>query len=107
DFVITRIRPPSHSSFFPYTTLFRSLIHRVWRTSDWHRTSDLPMSPRPGGPAALTKAKASTGRRGICFLTHTSAMRSAIAMAEVRSEEHTSELQSRRDLVCRLLREKT
>src|SRR5690349_24013433 len=82
------IRRPPRSTLFPYTTLFRSvLVH----------PEELPESVL--GYEAVDgivwfDADANTistaGRKGL----------------EARSEEHTSELQSRRDLVCRLLLEK-
>src|SRR5690349_23970928 len=75
------IRRPPRSTLFPYTTLFRSSL--------------LPFSPRRGRSPQLQRAGAGLlhyyrGRR----------------RRRPRSEEHTSELQSRRDLVCRLLLEK-
>src|SRR2546422_8334483 len=81
------IRRPPRSTLFPYTTLFRSVICPAW--------TSLTV---PGG-------RSSTGQ------TMTSATR-ALAQFELvepgplRSEEHTSELQSRLHLVCRLLLEK-
>src|SRR5206468_11046750 len=93
------IRRPPRSTLFPYTTLFRSLDARdllvsASRCGDpvlyiddrwlYERTADLPSNPDEdaifSGPAVRV-----TGER---------------------SEEHTSELQSRSDLVCRLLLEK-
>src|SRR5690349_23019429 len=83
------IRRPPRSTLFPYTTLFRS--------STRQKRSSTPSPARAGltwscGPTE-TPPEIST----------TSAASSAPAS---RSEEHTSELQSRRDLVCRLLLEK-
>src|SRR5438132_3007564 len=84
------IRPPPRSTLFPYTTLFRSapLRRRRRSRSDWSlcRTgasrsdSGARDPPRDPLPAASSRGK--------------------------RSEEHTSELQSHSDLVCRLLLEK-
>src|SRR5438132_12993164 len=76
------IRPPPRSTLFPYTTLFRS--HQGGAVGD-----------RGGGLRRVQHAKRAArlrrrGRRG----------------AGPRSEEHTSELQSHSDLVCRLLLEK-
>src|SRR5690349_24223753 len=77
------IRRPPRSTLFPYTTLFRSL--RVERGRDeGHRLL------RHGLGVALQAGCAMGLRRRV----------------RRRSEEHTSELQSRRDLVCRLLLEK-
>src|SRR2546430_11068954 len=73
------IRRPPRSTLFPYTTLFRSLLRRR------ARGPSLP-SLRPGSITLKWKRRAS--RR------------------QERSEEHTSELQSQSNLVCRLLLEK-
>src|SRR3712207_7923746 len=79
------IRRPPRSTLFPYTTLFRSLKGLAnRRTRDW-------IVKYITGPEKLRSQKD----------------RAAIALAEkYRSEEHTSELQSRQYLVCRLLLEK-
>src|SRR5438874_10105652 len=79
------IRPPPRSTLFPYTTLFRSPRRRSWP----HR-ADARESTRP---ARRARADHRPAHRSVC-------------RDEGRSEEHTSELQSRRDLVCRLLLEK-
>src|SRR2546428_10023008 len=74
------IRRPPRSTLFPYTTLFRS-------------------------PLNLSKPRLISGRSiiGIACANTVSATANFICL---RSEEHTSELQSRSDLVCRLLLEK-
>src|SRR5689334_24793104 len=76
------IRRPPRSTLFPYTTLFRSVRHRV-------RRSHLPR-PRQGLDQAPRRAPLDPRR----------------APELRRSEEHTSELQSQFHLVCRLLLEK-
>src|SRR2546430_10755524 len=81
------IRRPPRSTLFPYTTLFRSP----------HRTHD---SRPPGRSAELVTAR--TAYRS-CRARCRSARGSR---APRRSEEHTSELQSQSNLVCRLLLEK-
>src|SRR5258708_22032818 len=92
------IRRPPRSTLFPYTTLFRSLIFsfhddRVSRTRHGHLTW------RQLG----RKDSSGIGARGsLLFL----ASISRIFFFCVRSEEHTSELQSPDHLVCRLLLEK-
>src|SRR3989442_7610450 len=87
------IRRPPRSTLFPYTTLFRSQIeHRVHL--------DLPCE-RKGG--RVTDATLPPDRREPFRVPRHYPGRFP---REVRSEEHTSELQSRPHLVCRLLLEK-
>src|SRR5688572_31692091 len=86
------IRPPPRSTLFPYTTLFRSL--RASR----HRPGGVRQVPAGG---ARQVGKGHQGRRdqaGVGMAAQASEFR--------RSEEHTSELQSQSNLVCRLLLEK-
>src|SRR5690349_23836429 len=81
SFFFLMLRRPPRSTLFPYTTLFRSRLMRL---------------DKPIGtllllwPTLWALWLASDGRPA----------------GRIRSEEHTSELQSRRDLVCRLLLEK-
>src|SRR2546428_10313009 len=91
------IRRPPRSTLFPYTTLFRSSSARLLR-----RAVDLLSCRSAGGAATRFTAQAGRGRRHHYASSH----RPACAVNRVRSEEHTSELQSRSDLVCRLLLEK-
>src|SRR3712207_7072364 len=87
------IRRPPRSTLFPYTTLFRS-PPRGSRARQWYGRRDLSgRPPRPTAPPQWPLA-AAPGH---------GARQSAVAP---RSEEHTSELQSRQYLVCRLLLEK-
>src|SRR2546429_9342967 len=86
-FFFLMIRRPPRSTLFPYTTLFRSvswppplaepLSWPAWPPAQWW--------PRPARPPAFSPDRANGSNR---------------------SEEHTSELQSRLHLVCRLLLEK-
>src|SRR5258707_10197663 len=78
------IRRPPRSTLFPYTTLFRSE-----RASEPRRTTRRLFTPR-----VKRRAKAPVSPLA------------GAALAITRSEEHTSELQSRQYLVCRLLLEK-
>src|SRR5690606_41171251 len=93
--LVSLLRRPRPSSFFPYTTLFRSL--------GWNR---LPGGLCPGGSHSLLldiwyqQGLGGTQRRG--GHPHPAFLQ----MGNDRSEEHTSELQSRENLVCRLLLEK-
>src|SRR5258708_29911063 len=74
------IRRPPRSTLFPYTTLFRSIVPRMMPTIQWPtRYSTIPL-----------------GVRNVCLTL----------FDQMRSEEHTSELQSPDHLVCRLLLEK-
>src|SRR3712207_8256409 len=96
------IRRPPRSTLFPYTTLFRS---RGRRTAADRRG---PARPAPG-QHALAAAVGPTARRvGGPRLAPADADLPAPGrpLPAVRSEEHTSELQSRQYLVCRLLLEK-
>src|SRR5687768_18108831 len=85
------IRPPPRSTLFPYTTLFRSQQQLVAAerdrlvnlAEDFLEAEDVPV---------------------VC--AHRSVERAEVASRDARSEEHTSELQSRLHLVCRLLLEK-
>src|SRR3712207_8218007 len=91
------IRRPPRSTLFPYTTLFRS----VWTAAD---PRSAPRYPHAGGGTARAgnaRSPRSPRRRG----RGDSGNRRSSADTG-RSEEHTSELQSRQYLVCRLLLEK-
>src|SRR5438874_7687689 len=89
-----RRRPP-RSTLFPYTTLFRSLLaaHRHHVVHQLEFGAREPAGPSP--PDAPLRLELDAGGEP----------RPARDGA-ARSEEHTSELQSRRDIVCRLLLEK-
>src|SRR5690349_24210886 len=85
------IRRPPRSTLFPYTTLFRSLLDLLICAQK--------VTDRDGGDFSGLGLWITEGARRYgwkCDGSH----------AVLRSEEHTSELQSRRDLVCRLLLEK-
>src|SRR3712207_7518187 len=89
-FFFLMIRRPPRSTLFPYTTLFRSPVSRF--------ILGLSGSGRPVAGSISTFLVRSTLVGGSCAF--------AGSLARVRSEEHTSELQSRQYLVCRLLLEK-
>src|SRR3712207_8229636 len=82
------IRRPPRSTLFPYTTLFRSRGSGCWWTI---RRGCIGFEAVRYAPAALT---------------HPTVRLSSSLRDPTRSEEHTSELQSRQYLVCRLLLEK-
>src|SRR5438034_2515011 len=88
------IRLPPRSTLFPYTTLFRSLARAL--------------SARPvRGPDRGRRRAPRRGRwRGDPVPLGRAAARAARSHGARRSEEHTSELQSHSELVCRLLLEK-
>src|SRR2546422_4056316 len=79
------IRRPPRSTLFPYTTLFRSL-------PSWPGAATSPLSCRCCSPSRICRVP--------------SVEQSSTRITSLRSEEHTSELQSRLHLVCRLLLEK-
>src|SRR3712207_8755647 len=86
------IRRPPRSTLFPYTTLFRSRTG----TPTLRAALASPPTPKIQFP---TRVRASTHvARTVIAIHHRTVM--------LRSEEHTSELQSRQYLVCRLLLEK-
>src|SRR3712207_7783991 len=83
------IRRPPRSTLFPYTTLFRSLLG----------------GQKCGSPGAESGSP-QRGHRGLPAAITSKLLLSSAAIWRRRSEEHTSELQSRQYLVCRLLLEK-
>src|SRR3712207_8845763 len=92
------IRRPPRSTLFPYTTLFRSQGScLVWPGSAAGR----PTRHRPPGRRVHHRQWCGGERMGAAMKSDT-----ASSSALARSEEHTSELQSRQYLVCRLLLEK-
>src|SRR3712207_7341676 len=94
------IRRPPRSTLFPYTTLFRSAPPN----SPSARVSIRRAAPGRGSRRAGVKADA---KRGCAASKRRKASKpSGAASPSRRSEEHTSELQSRQYLVCRLLLEK-
>src|SRR3712207_7221713 len=99
------IRRPPRSTLFPYTTLFRS------------RLIELPKAPGESGEQPQGELRASLYEIDENRLSHhrhqsvgdrlgEGILAGPLLEAKLRSEEHTSELQSRQYLVCRLLLEK-
>src|SRR3712207_7880834 len=90
------IRRPPRSTLFPYTTLFRSPARPCatsLRSPSSETSAALPMGePSQSGTTVSSSSRRPGGRKG--------------RVGGSRSEEHTSELQSRQYLVCRLLLEK-
>src|SRR2546429_7374347 len=82
------IRRPPRSTLFPYTTLFRSIAAA--------KRARIPVVVDPKAPDYSVY-------RGATVITPNRRELGAATRREARSEEHTSELQSRLHLVCRLL----
>src|SRR5207302_10747408 len=101
SFFVSRLRVPPSSTLFPYTTLFRSRLLR----------SELPDLGQPKDRSCRPlRLEHGTTRRRRCE-RDMSRYQDSTSLAvptscSQRSEEHTSELQSRENLVCRLLLEK-
>src|SRR3712207_7055907 len=97
------IRRPPRSTLFPYTTLFRSHQHhgsnRQSEQGNGSQRAD-QHEPEPGQTASAVRGRAVAIR---LVIHHCPTLFRA---SQARSEEHTSELQSRQYLVCRLLLEK-
>src|SRR3712207_8581880 len=85
------IRRPPRSTLFPYTTLFRSSMAKILEFNTAAR-----QSLKEGVDTLANAVKTTLGPKG----------RNVALDKKYRSEEHTSELQSRQYLVCRLLLEK-
>src|SRR3712207_7046750 len=96
------IRRPPRSTLFPYTTLFRSaqtgagfsIGARTGGEAAAHHVDNLNITTTPPGPATVSLIRSNA--KGLLVNI----------VDGPRSEEHTSELQSRQYLVCRLLLEK-
>src|SRR3712207_7119528 len=88
-FFFLMIRRPPRSTLFPYTTLFRSAV----------------VVPSPATSLVLVATSLASWAPMFSYGSSSSTSR-AIVTPSLRSEEHTSELQSRQYLVCRLLLEK-
>src|SRR5688572_31784140 len=91
------IRRPPRSTLFPYTTLFRSVhVNRVSKPQGRASPNpDLPWKGRRGSHPSIIPAVKRDRMVRVLRMIH-----------QRRSEEHTSELQSQSNLVCRLLLEK-
>src|SRR5689334_25215610 len=97
-FFFLMIRRPPRSTLFPYTTLFRSVV--PYRMGNAH-PSVFPYEPLPAADTELIVIAANDRQ-----FARLCAALDIPEVAEDRSEEHTSELQSQFHLVCRLLLEK-
>src|SRR2546427_1389199 len=105
-FFFLMIRRPPRSTLFPYTTLFRSGTTSSYRDGEYHfgvhwpgndELGDLVQAHRELGDVLRAQRQGLVQRE---LLLDTMVQNTPVAM---RSEEHTSELQSQSNLVCRLL----
>src|SRR5256885_3706784 len=97
------IRRPPRSTLFPYTTLFRSRTERAILTDNAAEIADLT------GASELVELGSGSADKTRVLLTamdEVGSLRRYVPIDVSRSEEHTSELQSPCNLVCRLLLEK-
>src|SRR2546430_10303551 len=91
------IRRPPRSTLFPYTTLFRSTQSKL------NRITTAPAQTFDTFQKMARGAETTAGERAVAFERLSGATQYLVTK---RSEEHTSELQSQSNLVCRLLLEK-
>src|SRR5690606_42009701 len=99
--------PPPLATLFPYTTLFRSAPERLLEMCNQQRglSGDEPLAPD-----YWRRRITDLAARGLRLLAlaekNVDDEQRLLGFEDIRSEEHTSELQSRENLVCRLLLEK-
>src|SRR2546422_6385161 len=100
-FFFLMIRRPPRSTLFPYTTLFRSLDE--WHVRAGHQLEGIAAIEQglPARVDARGEVRHTVAIAVSCVIQDQNAV-----LRDQRSEEHTSELQSRLHLVCRLLLEK-
>src|SRR3712207_8746978 len=96
---VLMIRRPPRSTLFPYTTLFRSRIHIPLAVRAIHEHHHAPLTLRHQDHGGVEVAR-------VAVVPHDGHAVHLTVYPAHRSEEHTSELQSRQYLVCRLLLEK-
>src|SRR5207248_7341248 len=103
-FLLVIIPPPPRSTLFPYTTLFRSRSANASASGlHFEGIAAMKNSCAKSSEWSATRRRVLSPKTAACKSTfHTPRTLSGIS----RSEEHTSELQSPYDLVCRLLLEK-
>src|SRR5205814_5387076 len=100
--LLCMLLPPLISTLFPYTTLFRS--YRKLKAAGFRPWLDRrEIGPGQQWTYAIERAIEESEFVLVCLSANSD---SSIALSMARSEEHTSELQSLRHLVCRLLLEK-
>src|SRR3712207_7992646 len=97
------IRRPPRSTLFPYTTLFRSVRRRSEHEGP---AGQRHVSGKPSGFRRWSGNGDDSMKSGWGIAESLPGVRERLRVHVLRSEEHTSELQSRQYLVCRLLLEK-
>src|SRR3712207_6909721 len=95
------IRRPPRSTLFPYTTLFRSMFNAIYKFPAYRFECQTVLTN-----STRTDAYRGAGRPEATYAVERMMDELAAEVGVDRSEEHTSELQSRQYLVCRLLLEK-
>src|SRR5690606_41676604 len=104
--ILGDIRPPRRSTLFPYTTLFRSRFSVASIAPGRYSVEAVKVGYSLARGAATTlDVSAGASNTGVEIQLMPLAVISGV-VTDSRSEEHTSELQSRENLVCRLLLEK-
>src|SRR2546430_9758218 len=96
------IRRPPRSTLFPYTTLFRSRQPSSFRSRNGCKIHERNLR----APIGVTVRSSTASKLVSRALRDSTISRLFCVAASSRSEEHTSELQSQSNLVCRLLLEK-
>src|SRR3712207_7267102 len=98
------IRRPPRSTLFPYTTLFRS---KVKSSDEVAQVGTISANGDKDIGEMIAHAMQKVGNEGVITVEEAKTAETELDVVEgMRSEEHTSELQSRQYLVCRLLLEK-
>src|SRR5690606_40464714 len=103
-FLLSPVRPPPRSPLFPYTTLFRSSHLRRFVLPVLHQLDGVALAQLHALHHRSHFGIRQAAREPI--LQQRGDQRLTLDQKHLRSEEHTSELQSRENLVCRLLLEK-
>src|SRR5690349_23685443 len=99
--------PPPRSPLFPYTTLFRSSAIASSSPTDSIHVQGWVRTRRDSKDFSFIELNDGSSLKNLQIIARNSLPNYAdVQKLTTRSEEHTSELQSRRDLVCRLLLEK-
>src|SRR5207247_11418320 len=105
-YLLRSYRITCHSLRFLIFLFTSRCHHRTLHSFPTRRSSDLAIGSLKKGSAMVKAVAAPMVTRGVGAITRHPVLSAAGAALKTRSEEHTSELQSRVDLVCRLLLEK-